>query len=380
MSDVPKIVLIGSAYPYRGGLASFNERLIQEYTNQNIKAEIYTFSIQYPSFLFPGKTQYSESEKPNNLVIHRKVNSINPFNWIRIGFELKKMAPELLLFKYWLPFMGPCFGTIARITKKNKKTKVISVLDNIIPHEKRIGDTVLTNYFVTPIDGFVAMSETVKRDLSKFDLTKPRILSFHPLFDNFGAIISKAEAKQRLGLEEEKKYILFFGIVREYKGLDLLLEAFKDERFNDLNLIIAGEFYENPDRYLAKIDSPELKDRIIHHAKFIKDDEVVNYFCAADVVVQPYKHATQSGITQIALHFNKPMIVTDVGGLAELVPNEKVGYVVQPNAKEIAEAIHNYYSLNKESKFVKQIITYKENFTWKEFVENISKIKNQITI
>lgn len=347
MDETPKVVLIGSAFPYRGGLASFNERLISEYRKMGVSAVIYTFTLQYPSFLFPGKTQYSESVAPDNLIIYRKVNSINPLNWIKVGRELKALAPELLLFKYWLPFMGPCFGTISRIVKKNKTTKIISILDNIIPHEKRIGDNTFTKYFVKPIDGFIGMSKTVLNDLDAFSTTKPRLLNPHPLFDNFGPIINKDDAKNKLALDTNKNYILFFGIVRDYKGLDLLLEAFQDERIKalDLHLVIAGEFYGNSDKYLKNIE--KLKNNIVHHAKFIKDEEVVNYFCAADIVVQPYKHATQSGITQIAFHFNKPMVVTDVGGLAEIVPHDKVGYVVDTLPEKIAEAIHDYYVLQK---------------------------------
>jgi len=382
MSDVSKVVLIGSAFPYRGGLASFNERLIAEYGKMGISAIIYTFTLQYPSFLFPGKTQYSESVNPDNLIIHRKVNSINPLNWIKVGRELKELAPELLLFKYWLPFMGPCFGTIARIVKKNKKTKIISILDNIIPHEKRIGDNIFTKYFVKSIDGFIGMSKTVIADLDSFTTTKPRLLNPHPLFDNFGPIISKEKAKKLLLLDSNKKYILFFGIVRDYKGLDLLLDAFQDERIKelDLNLIIAGEFYGDSDKYIKKIEQLELKNNIIHHAKFIKDEKVVNYFCAVDLVVQPYKHATQSGITQIAFHFNKPMVVTDVGGLAEIVPNDKVGYVVDPLPEKIAEAINNFFVLKKEKEFVDNIVTHKKKFSWDRFVKSISEIKNQIQV
>ena len=382
MNNISRVVLIGSAFPYRGGLASFNERLITEYGKMGTSAIIYTFTLQYPSFLFPGKTQYSESAAPNNLIIYRKVNSINPLNWIKVGREIKKMSPELLLFKYWLPFMGPCFGTIARIVKKNKQTKIISILDNIIPHEKRIGDHFFTKYFVKPIDGFVGMSKTVINDLDIFTTTKPRLLNPHPLFDNFGPIISKESAKKELSLDSNKKYILFFGIVRDYKGLDLLLDAFQDDRVIalDLNLIIAGEFYGDSERYIKQIEQLELKENIIHHAKFIKDEEVVNYFCAADLVVQPYKHATQSGITQIAFHFNKPMVVTDVGGLSEIVPNDKVGYVVDPLPQKIAEAINNFFELKKEKEFTENIIEHKKAFSWESFVKSISEIKNQIEV
>lgn len=371
-----KILLIGSAYPFRGGLATYNERLAFEFSKQGHQIEIWTFTLQYPNFLFPGKTQYSTMPAPENIIIKRKVNSINPFNWIKIGREIKKLKPDILLYKFWLPFMGPCFGTIARIAKSNKHTKVVCILDNIIPHEKRIGDIPLTRYFINSVDAFIAMSQSVMDDLNFFDTQKPRLLSPHPLFDNFGKAISKYEACQKLGIDVQTNYLLFFGFIREYKGLDLLLEAFNDKYFKEHNikLIIAGEFYCDEKPYLELINKFDLNQQVILKTDFVPDNEVVNYFCAADMVVQPYKHATQSGVTQIAYHFEKPMLVTNVGGLPELVPHEKAGYVVNPSVNEIRKALIDFYQNKKADILVKGIKEEKKRFAWNVMTDKVIAI------
>jgi len=375
-----RIVIIGPAYPLRGGLASYNERLANEYIKQGNEVIIYTFSLQYPKILFPGKTQYSTEKPPVNLDIKIKVNSINPLNWIKIGMEIKKLKPDLIITKYWIPFMAPCLGTISGIAKKNKETKVISILDNIIPHEKRICDKPLSRYFVKNVDGFVAMSQSVLDDLQKFDSEKPRSFCPHPLFDNFGEAISKAAAKKNLKLEDNTNYLLFFGFIRDYKGLDILLEAFADEKLKKLplKLIVSGEFYTDSKQYYEIINKNNLKDRVIMHTDFIKDSEVVNYFCAADIVVQPYKTATQSGVTQIGYHFNKPMIVTDVGGLSEIIPDKKVGFVVKTNPKAIADAIYAFYDQNLESEFVNNVKVEKEKYSWKRMTEAVNEVFNKL--
>ena len=353
-----KVVILGSAHPLRGGLAAYNERLANEFLLEKDEVTIETFSLQYPEFLFPGTTQYSSLPKPENLTIHVSVNSINPFNWIKVGLKIRKQKPDVLVVKFWLPFMAPCLGTICRIVKSNKHTKIISILDNIIPHEKRIGDTFFTQYFVNSVDGFIAMSDS------------------HPLFDNYGEAISKQDAIQQLKLDTAKKYILFFGLIRDYKGLDILLKAMATDglRNSDIQLIIAGEYYSNKEEYEKLIQDLNLKDKLELHTRFIPDNEVVNYFCAADMVVQPYKHATQSGVTQICYHFNKPMLVTNVGGLPEIVPNNKVGFVVEPNEQEVANAILKFFNENKEPEFVQNILIEKQKYSWKVMVEKVKSL------
>ena len=285
-----KIVIIGSAYPLRGGgLATYNERLALEYIRNGCDVTIYTFSLQYPSFLFPGKTQYSEGPAPKDLNIKITVNSINPLTWLKTGKEIRKLKPDIVIIKFWIPFMGPCLGKIARIIKKNNHTKIVSIIDNIIPHEKRSGDRMLANYFVKAIDGFVVMSKSVLNDLETFDKSKPKVFCLHPLYDNYGEIIPKEIAKQKLGLNNSLKYLLFFGFIRDYKGLDLLLEAFSKciEKDKTLRLIVAGEFYTDSKPYLEIIKKHKLEEYVLMHTDFIPDEKVAEYFCASDIVVQP---------------------------------------------------------------------------------------------
>lgn len=366
-----KCILLGTAYPFRGGLAAFNERLMEEFSLQNHEAEIYTFTVQYPDFLFPGKTQYSASPAPENLIIKRKVNSVNPINWRRVGKEIAKRNPDILLIKYWMPFMAPCFGTIAKIVKRNKKTKMICIADNILPHERKPYDRVFTKYFLKHVDACIVMTEHVKNDLKKISPKMPAFYHPHPLFDNFGKKISKQEACATLNLSASKKYILFFGFIRDYKGLDLLLKAFAKNHDENIQLIIAGEYYSNENEYLALIQTLHLQTRVHQFNHFIANEEVKNFFCAADLVVQPYKHATQSGVTQIAYHFEVPMIVTHVGGLAEMVPHNKVGFVTAANEDAIAEAINSFFTLHKEEEFILNIKEEKKKFTWNKMVETI---------
>lgn len=375
MANKRNIVIIGSAYPLRGGLSAYNERLAKEYKDNGDNVVLYTFSLQYPNFLFPGKSQYSSDPPPQDLNIIVKINSINPLNWLKVGREIKKLKPDIVIIKFWIPFMAPCLGTIARIIKKNKHTKVISIIDNIIPHEKRIGDHALAKYWVKSVDGFIAMSRSVLDELELFDSKKPKLYCPHPLYDNFGEPIEKKQARDLLGLNPDGKYILFFGFIRDYKGLDLILEAMAEDRIkkSGIKLLVAGEFYTESKPYFDIIEKHSLQDSVIMSNDFIPDGEVAKYFGACDLVVQPYKNATQSGVTQIAYHFNKPIITTDVGGLAEMVPNGKVGYVVQPVIGEIAEAISTFYLEKNENKFVQEVIQEKQKYGWDKLMIAIDK-------
>ncbi|MBQ6962653.1 MAG: glycosyltransferase family 4 protein [Paludibacteraceae bacterium] len=375
-----KILIVGPAWPYRGGIADFDERIAREYIKKGDEVEIFTFTLQYPSFLFPGKTQYSPDPRPEDLDIKRKVNSINPFNWIKVGRELKKKNADLLIIKFWLPLMAPCFGTIARIVKGNGKTKVVSILDNIIPHEHRPGDKILSKYFVSSIDAFIAMSKSVYDDLKSLNDKKPCLMSPHPIYDNFGTAVSREEAVGSLGLDPSAKYMLFFGFIRDYKGLDILLKAIADERIknSDIKLIVAGEFYNNSETYFELEKQLGLEGKIIWRTDFIADEQVKNYFCASDIIVQPYKTATQSGVTQIAYHFEKPMLVTNVGGLPEIVPNGKVGYSVKPEAKIIADAINDFYGNGRYAEFVENIKEEKKKYSWDRMLENVDKAMEQV--
>lgn len=375
-----KIIIIGSAHPLRGGgITTFNERLTEVLQEGGNNVIIYSFKLQYPSLLFPGKTQVTNEPPPRNIKIKSAINSINPFNWLTIGNSIKRERPDLVIVRYWIPFMGPAFGTILRRIKKNRHTKVISILDNVIPHEKRVGDIAFTKYFLKAVDGFVAMSKDVLNDLRKFT-NKPAAYSPHPLYDNYGEAITKDDARKKLGLKKEGRYILFFGFIRKYKGLDILLDAMADERIRqlDIQLIIAGEYYGDKDFYETKIDRLNLRKNVHLFTDFIPNDDVKYYFSAADCIAQPYRTATQSGISQIAYHFEKPMIVTNVGGLSEIVPDGKVGYVTEPDAKSIADAISMFYERNPENIFISAIQDEKKKYSWNYFTEQIFKLYKHI--
>lgn len=368
------ILIIGPAHPLRGGLASYNERLAREFQREGHACALYTFSLQYPGFLFPGTTQYSSEPAPENLAIHVKLNSINPFNWWQCGRNIRQMNPDIIVVRYWLPFMGPCLGTVLRLIKKNKHTKVICIADNIIPHEKRPGDDLFTRYFLKPIDGFITMSQKVLNDLKPLS-NKPAQFIHHPLYDNFGNALPRAEALQHLSLNPERRWMLFFGFIRPYKGLKLLLEAMHRLKTSGwlekekVSLLIAGEFYDDPAPYHQLIEQYQLQHEISLHTDFIPDSEVRYYFSAAERVVQPYLHATQSGVTPLAYHFNLPMLVTRVGALADLVPNS-IGEVAEPNAESLAQHIQHLFE--RDTKSMQEAIEHeKGQYAWSNITRAI---------
>ena len=372
-----KIVILGTAYPYRGGLAAFNERLTRQFVAEGHDVEIITFTLQYPNFLFPGKTQYSDEPAPTDLKITRMMNSVNPISWIKTGRMIRKMGADLLVIKFWIPLMSPCLGTIARIAKSREnsgsKTEVVSILDNVLPHEKRPFDRRLVRYFINSVDRFVAMSDSVLSDLRLFTKDKPAVLSPHPLYDNFGKPVPKSIARLQLGIPDGQKVLLFFGFIRDYKGLDLLMQAYADERIDKskVRLVIAGEFYNNSQKYKDLELQLGLGNKIDWRTSFIPDYAVKGYFCAADLIVQPYKSATQSGVTQIAYHFCKPMLVTRVGGLAEIVPDGKVGYVVDVDARQVADAIVDFCNKDDVEFFREGILEEKKKYEWSRMTQAI---------
>ncbi len=375
------VVIIGPAHPLRGGLASFDERLAREFQSQNFDTTIYTFSLQYPSFLFPGTSQYSTEPAPKDLNIKVFINSINPFNWIKVGNELKKLQPDIIVVRYWIPSMGPCLGTILRRVKKNQHTKIICIADNVLPHEKRIGDKQFTAFFLKRIDAFVTMSEKVLIDLKLFT-NKPALRIMHPLYDNFGDQVDKSEARKYLGLNVNDKIILFFGFIRKYKGLDILLEAMNmlknrsminNQQSMNIKLLIAGEFYEDRKFYDRIIEKNQLQSQIILRTNFIDDSEVKYYLSATDFVIQPYRNATQSGVTPLAYHFEKPMLVTNVGGLPSLVTDKKVGLIAEPNAEDIAKKILDLYNTG-ETYFLPHLREEKKKYSWNILVDTIKQL------
>ena len=370
-----KVVIIGPAHPLRGGLATFNQRLAKEFIAQGDDCYICSFSLQYPGFLFPGTTQFSDEPAPTDIKIVSLVNSVNPFNWIKTGNRLRKEKPDLIVVRYWLPFMGPALGTILRRVKRNKHTRIVCIADNIIPHEHRAGDKAFTKYFLKSCDAFITMSEKVLSDLKQFEKTKPIQLVRHPLYDTFGEIISKEEAREKLKVNRSDSVILFFGFIRKYKGLDLLLEAMNDDKIKQsgIKLLVAGEFYEDAKQYQELIDRLGIRNQLILKTDFIQDSEVKYYLCAADAVVQPYRNATQSGVTPLAYYFEKPMIVTNVGGLPALVPDGKAGIVTEPQPKSIAEAIIKFYQLG-EAHFIPHLRVEKQKYSWETLANTIKSL------
>ena len=373
---------MGPAHPLRGGgMTTFNHRLAQAFGDQGDDCTIYSFSLQYPAILFPGTTQYTDEPAPPGVKIKSVINSINPLNWRKIGRELKRTKPEILIVRFWLPFMGPAFGTILRIVRKNKYTRIICIADNVRPHEVRVGDKAFTRYFIKPVQAFITMSEKVMQDLRYFEKQKPALMMPHPIYDNFGKIISKDEARKHLEIPNDEKVILFFGFIRKYKGLDMLLEAMADDgiRKSGIKLLIAGEFYADENWYNDLIDKLGIRQHLYLHTSFIPDRDIPNYFCAADVVIQPYRNATQSGVTPLAYHFEKPMIVTDVGGLPDMVPHGRVGLVTLPNPLNIAESILEFYQLG-ENHFIPHIRAEKMKFSWDQFVKQIRQLSHSIKV
>jgi glycosyltransferase involved in cell wall biosynthesis len=334
--------------------------------------------LQYPGFLFPGTSQYSSSPAPKGLSIKVVINTVNPFNWIKIGRELNKLKPDLIVVRYWLPFMGPCLGTILRKVKKNKFTRITCIADNIIPHEKRFGDKAFTKYFIKPVDGFIAMSFSVMNNINSIAPQKPAFYVPHPLYDHFGDKVDRKPAREHLQLPADAKIVLFFGFIRHYKGLDILLDAIallqKDpETADQYKFLIAGEFYEDRKPYDEQIQRLGIASELIMHTHFIADEEVKYYLSASDLVVQPYRSATQSGVTQVGYFYNKPMIVTNVGGLPELVPNEKAGFVVEKDPNAIAAAIERFYNENHAKDMIAFVKEEKLKYSWEKMIDSLWK-------
>ncbi len=375
MNKPKKIVIIGPAHPLRGGLASYNERLSREFIAHGYESTIFTFSLQYPAFIFPGTSQFSSEPAPADIDIKVVINSVNPFNWLLIGEKLRKLKPDLIVVRYWLPLMGPCLGTILRRVKKNQFTRIVCIADNIIPHEKRPGDKTFTKYFVKSVDAFITMSKKVMNDLLRFTHSQPAEFVPHPLYDNFGEAIPKSLARKALDLPNIQTHIiLFFGFIRAYKGLDLLLKTMADPRIKSagIQLLVAGEFYDDRKIYLDLIQELELTN-VILRTDFIPDSQVKYYLCAADLVVQPYKNATQSGVTPLAYHFEKPMVVTNTGALPDMVPHEKVGLVAEPDPDSIATQILRFYELGEDF-FLPHLREEKKKYAWSRMVKAIEDL------
>ncbi len=374
-----KILILGTAYPWRGGIAHYIALLAQHLQHSQHSVDVVTFTRQYPKLLFPGKSQ-EESGHPGIIInTEQLIDSINPLNWLNVGFKLRRRHYDVVVFKYWLPFFAPCFGTICRILKYKKQTTIIALCDNVIPHERRIGDHLQTRYAFSTVDGFLVQSNTVEKDLLKlFPDAKYRRVE-HPIYEIFGDEISKQDARKKLNIRHQK-VLLFFGYIRRYKGLDILLEAMhylQDDP--QLLLLVVGEFYDDEEYYLKKAAKLGIGTSVQFISGYLPNEQVAPYFCAADCVVLPYRSATQSGIVQIAYNFNKPVIATNVGGLSEIVRNNVTGFIVEPeNPLELAKAIRLFYSGDYETAFINNIQKEKHRYSWKALVDIFNEFVNEL--
>jgi glycosyltransferase involved in cell wall biosynthesis len=372
-----KIFIVGPAFPLRGGPAQFNENLCAELIKAGHNAQIISYSLQYPGFLFPGSSQYEKSgEAPPGIHIHTLINTVNPLSWITTARFIRKEKPDFILFRYWLPFFGPALGTIARLVRS--KTKVLALTDNILPHEKRPGDKAFTRYFTKGCDGFITMSKKVLNDIALFSSKPSKVYSPHPMYETYGPAVSMREAREKLGLAMDDKIVLFFGLIRHYKGLDILLEAFAQQTVKTagIKLLVAGEFYEDKAPYFALIKKYGLEKQVILHDRFIANDEVRYYFCAANLVAQTYRNATNSGVTMVGYYYGKPMLVTNVGGLAEIVPDRVCGYVIENSVTEIAGCMVDYFACGREAAYSANVLQEKKKYEWQQFINTLLNLYN----
>jgi glycosyltransferase involved in cell wall biosynthesis len=365
-----KIAIVSPAHPLRGGIAALSERLALALQESGHEVEVFSFSLQYPAFLFPGKTQFTDDPPPAGLRIHTCINAVNPLNWWRVGRQLARFAPDRVVVRFWLPFMGPCLGSVLRVFRlfDKKKATITGLVDNIVPHEKRFGDRPFAQYFTGSCNDFLVMSKAVGDDIGTFT-SKPVRFAPHPIYDSYGDAVPKEAARAALNIPQEEPLVLFFGLIRAYKGLDLLLESLPDAP--NVHVAIAGEPYESWQPYADIIEANDLHARVHLFTDFIPNDQVRYFFSAADLVVQPYKTATQSGISQIAYHFEKPMLVTNVGGLPEIVANGVSGYVVSPGPAAIAAAMCDFFDQNRAAAMVAGVKEEKKRFGWGHFLETL---------
>lgn len=368
-----RYVILSPANPLRGGIASSSERLAEEIRDLGHSVDIVSFKKQYPDLLFPGKTQFTSDPPPKDIRIHSWIHSTNPFNWIQVAKRIKDLKPDFIIVRYWMPFMSPCLSAICKRVKRHTDTKVVCLADNLIPHEETPVDTFLTKRFLKHIDSMVVMSKSVGRDLRRFSDTIPFTFVPHPIYDNYGEKADRSEALRRLNLNESHKYILFFGFIRAYKGLDILIDAFEQLKDSKINLIVAGEFYADEKEYKQDVKARGLEDRIHFFSEYIPNDQVADFFAAADIVAQPYKSATQSGISQLAYHFEKPMLVTNVGGLPEIVDHERSGYVVEVDADAVAKGLDDFFDNNRHDSMVEETIKAKKRFSWTRLFEALNQ-------
>jgi glycosyltransferase involved in cell wall biosynthesis len=373
-----KIAIVSTFYPYRGGIAQFNACLYAELKEQGHEVMAFNFKRQYPSLLFPGKTQYVEvNDSADGIESSRILDSINPFSWESTFRQVKAAKPDLVIVRYWMSFLAPSLGYVCGKLKKSG-IPILAITDNIIPHETKVWDRPMARYFLKRVNAFVAMNQEVNQEVKSLCPGLEGITLHHPIYDHFGAKLNREEALKRLKIPSDRKVLLFFGLIRDYKGLDILLDAFAGLS-GDYHLIIAGEAYGDFSGYQRKIDESPLKDNISCFNEYIPDQKVPVFFSASDLVVLPYRSATQSGITAVAFHFEVPVIVTDVGGLSEVIQHEKTGLIVdKPEVSLIHDAILRFFKLRESTDFTGNIRNHVKSFSWSAFVEALLKFSGTI--
>ena len=377
MGEGRRIVLVSPMYPYRGGIAHLSETLAAGLIARGHRVHAITFTRQYPEFLFPGRTQYETGADTERAVeAERVIDSINPLSWRKAVKRIRELGAEVVIFRYWMPFFAPVFGTMARKLARSNITSLV-VVDNALPHERRLGDIALGRYFFKAVQGCVVMSSSVDKDLDELGVSCPRAFAPHPVYDIFGKAASQTHARSKLQLDKNLPVILFFGFVRRYKGLHILLDSMQQVRaaLPDIRLIVAGEFYEDEASYRDKVESLGLSGQVRFVNEYIPKDKVADYFAAANVVVQPYLSATQSGVAQVAYQFDVPVITTDVGGLAEVVPHEESGLIVPPNdPSALAKAIVRYFVEGMQDDLVEGVRRHKQSLGWDRLLDGVESI------
>jgi len=370
------VLLIGTAYPHRGGIAHFNALLFRTLQRRGHQVSMISFTRQYPSLFFPGKTQLDRGRAGIRVSARPMLDSVNPFSWVRVAAAVRQQRPDVVIFKYWMPFFAPAYATIAWLAKQGRNTRVLYICDNIIPHERRPGDRLLTHVALKTVDFFIVMSESVKRDLLQIkpDAVYRRVE--HPVYEIFGAPVPREKARAGLGLSPDEPVVLFFGYIRRYKGLHLLLSALpRVLQQRRVRLLVAGEFYDDPEPYLASIRELGIEEQVTLATEFIPNEKVGVYFGAADVVALPYVSATQSGVVQIAYHFDRPVVATPVGGLPEVIESGKTGVVAEDVTPEgFARALLRFFELQQQVDFPSHIRTFKQRFSWDRMAEAIESL------
>ena len=378
MKNKKKVLLLGPAHPFRGGIADTQNYLAQNLESLGHEVTVFTFTSQYPKLLFPGKTQFSDEKAPGELNIKRKIHSFNPFNWSKVARSINRIKPDYVIFRYWTPFMAPCWYSIAQGI--NKTIKKIGLVDNWIPHETRFWDKSLTRLFSRQVDGFASLSKAVGDQISSDNPQLPVWKGFHPIADKLPQAIEQKKARKALGWPQDKKIVLFFGLIRKYKGLDLLIEAFSKTPLNHSKVILAivGEAYESQKKYIKLIQKLDLNERIICDFNYANTQKASQVFCAADVIAQTYISATQSGVTPLAYHFHTPLLVSNIPGLCTPILEDQTGIITEIDPEKIAENLQKILFDDALPNFQDAFKKVRKKYSWKSYGQSLMTFMAQL--